>query len=149
MELPPKLRQSIVFVQCAEGSTGDGQPYKGDPIEKKYDISKKVWNQFRIETWKNYHNAIPDIPILVNADANGTLESQWLLDNMEVIALKQGMFSHGYYVSDNDEGLAKFEVMETEAKKRGKIVLTRGEMDGELFEMGWSNRNIPQALYWS
>lgn len=148
-ELPPKLRKSIVFVQCAEGSTGDGQPYKGDPIEKKYDISKEVWNQFRLETWKNYHRAIPDIPILVNADANGVIESQWLLDNMEVIALKQGMFSHGYYVSDNEERLAKFKLIETEAKKRGKIVLTRGEMDGELFEMGWSNRNIPQALYWS
>lgn len=148
-ELPPKLRESIVFVQCAEGSTGDGQPYKGNPIEKKYDISKEVWNQFRLETWKNYHTAIPDIPILVNADTNGALESKWLLDNMDVIALKQGMFSHGYYVSDNDERLAKFELIETEAKKRGKIVLTRGEMDGELFEMGWSNRNIPQALYWS
>lgn len=147
--LPPKLRQSIVFVQCAEGSTGDGQPYKGDPIEKKYDISKEVWNQFRLETWKNYTNVFREIPILVNSDANGSLESQWILDNMEVIALKQGMFSHGYYVSDTVERLAKLESIEVEAKKRGKIVLTRGEMDGELFEMGWSNRNIPQALYWS
>ena len=147
--LPPKLRQSIVFVQCAEGSTGDGAPYKGDPIEKKYEISNEVWNQFRLESWKHYQNAFPGIPILVNSDSNGNLESQWLLDNMEVIALKQGMFSHGYYVSDNDKRLVKLEGIENEAKKRGKVVLTRGEMDGELFEMGWSNRNIPQALYWS
>jgi hypothetical protein len=147
--LPPKLRQSIVFVQCAEGSTGDGEPYKGAPIDKKYDISNEVWNQFRLESWKQYQNAFPGIPILVNSDSNGNLESQWLLDNMEVIALKQGMFSHGYYVSDNDKRLAKLEFIEAVAKKRGKRVLTRGEMDGELFEMGWSNRNIPQALYWS
>ncbi len=26
--LPPALRERIVLVQCAEGSTGDGQPYK-------------------------------------------------------------------------------------------------------------------------
>ena len=29
--LPPELRERILFVQSAEGSTGDGQPYKGTP----------------------------------------------------------------------------------------------------------------------
>jgi hypothetical protein len=147
--LPPDLRDRIVFVQCAEGSTGDGQPYKGDPLDQKYSISNEVWNGFRLEAWKRYRNAVPGIPILVNSDANGSLESQWLLDNMDVIALKQGMFSHGYQVSDNGERLANLQTLEAEAKKRGKSVITRGEMDGELFEMGWSKRNIPQALYWS
>lgn len=149
MALPPDLRERIVFVQCAEGSTGDGQPYKGDPLDKKYDISADTWNQFRLEAWKKYQEAFPRKPILVNSDANGDEESKWLLDNMEVIALKQGMFSHGYIVSDNDKRLIKLENIEAEAKKIGKLVLTRGEMDAELFEMGWSNRNIPQALYWS
>lgn len=147
--LPPELRERIVFVQCAEGSTGDGQPYKGNPLEAKYDISKEAWNDFRLEAWKRYRDAVPGIPILVNSDANGGLESQWLLDNMDVIALKEGMFSHGYIVSDNGARLAKHAAIEAEAKKRGKPVLKRGEMDGELFVMGWSKRNIPQALYWS
>ena len=147
--LSPALRERIVLVQCAEGSTGDGQPYKGNPIDKKQDISEEVWNEFRLEAWDRYRKAIPGIPILVNSDANGDLESQWLLDNMDVIAKKEGMFSHGYIVSDNDQRLAKHAAIEAEAKKRGKMVLMRGEMDGELFEMGWSERNIPQALYWS
>jgi hypothetical protein len=138
-----------VFVQCAEGSTGDGQPYKGKPLDQKYAISDEVWNDFRLEAWKRYRDAVPGIPILVNSDANGGLETQWLLENMDVIALKQGMFSHGFQVSDNGERLAKFQALEAAAKQRGKPVLTRGEMDGELFEMGWSKRNIPQALYWS
>lgn len=147
--LPPALRARIVFVQCAEGSTGDGQPYKGKPLDQKYAISDEVWNDFRLEAWKRYRDAVPGIPILVNSDANGGLETQWLLENMDVIALKQGMFSHGFQVSDNGERLAKFQALEAAAKQRGKPVLTRGEMDGELFEMGWSKRNIPQALYWS
>jgi hypothetical protein len=147
--LPPELRERIVFVQCAEGSTGDGQPYKGEPLDQKYAISNEVWNDFRRDAWQNYRKAVPGIPILVNSDANDTVESQWLLENMDVIALKQGMFSHGYIVSDNGERLVKHEALEAEAKKRGKPVLTRGEMDGELFVMGWSKRNIPQALYWS
>jgi hypothetical protein len=148
-DLSPELRKRIVFVQSAEGSTGDGQPYKGNPLEAKYDISEDVWNDFRLETWKRYQNAVPGIPILVNSDANGGRETEWLLENMDVIALKHGMFSHGYHVSDNVERLAEFQALEAEAKKRGKPVLTRGEMDGELFVMGWSKRNIPQALYWS
>lgn len=147
--LPPALSARIVFVQCAEGSTGDGQPYKGKPLDQKYAISEEVWNDFRLEAWKRYRDAVPGIPILVNSDANGGLETQWLLENMDVIALKQGMFSHGFQVSDNGERLAKFQALEAAAKQRGKPVLTRGEMDGELFEMGWSKRNIPQALYWS
>ena len=147
--LPPALRERIVLVQCAEGSTGDGQPYKGNPIDKKQDIPEEVWNEFRLEAWDRYRKAMPGMPILVNSDANGGMESQWLLDNMEVITLKEGMFSHGYIVSDNDKRLAKHAAIQAEANKRGKLVLMRGEMDGELFEMGWSARNIPQALYWS
>jgi hypothetical protein len=147
--LPLELRNRIVFVQSAEGSTGDGGPYKGKPLDQQYSISAEAWNAFRLETWKRYRKACPGIPILVNSDANGSLESQWLLENMDVIALKHGMFSHGYHVSDNVERLANFQALEAEAKKRGKPVLTRGEMDGELFEMGWSKQNIPRALYWS
>ncbi len=70
--LPPELRERIVFVQCAEGSTGDGQPYKGDPLDQKYAISNEVWNDFRRDAWQNYRKAVPGIPILVNSDANDT-----------------------------------------------------------------------------
>ncbi|MBT8045973.1 MAG: hypothetical protein KJN67_02290, partial [Pontiella sp.] len=147
--LPPMLKKRIVFVQSAEGSTGDGQPYKGRPLDQQYEISREVWNDFRLDTWKAYREALPDIPILVNSDANKGRETEWLLENMDVIALKYGMFSHGYHVSGNTERLANFQTLEAEAKKRGKSVLTRGEMDGELFVMGWSKRNVSQALYWS
>ncbi|TWT80327.1 hypothetical protein CA13_17400 [Planctomycetes bacterium CA13] len=148
-ELPKELRDRIVFVQSAEGSTGDGQPYKGDPLEKRYAISKNVWNEYRKETWIRYQAAFPTIPILVNSDANTSGEMDWMLDHMDVIALKHGMFSHGYHVSDNKQRLERFTALEAAAKKRGVPILTRGEMDGEMFVYEWSTRNIPQALYWS
>lgn len=147
--LSPELRERILFVQCAEGSTGDGSPYKGTPLDKHYDISKEAWNDFRREAWENYRKALPGIPIVVNSDSNTDVESQWLLDHMQVIGLKMGMFSHGYLVSDNDERLANFDLLEAEAKKRDKQVITRGEMDGELYVSGWAKDNIPQTLYWS
>ena len=132
-DLPPELRKRIVFVQSAEGSTGDGQPYKGNPLEKQYVISKDAWNAYRKETWIRYQKAVPGIPILVNSDANTPEETKWMLDNMKSIALKHGMFSHGYHVSDNNQRLEEFEAIEAAAKKRGIPVLTRGEMDGEMF----------------
>ena len=116
-DLPPKLRERIIFVQSAEGSTGDGQPYKGEPLDAQYAISKEVWNDFRMETWKAYQKAVPGIPILVNSDANTKEQSKWLLDNMDVIALKQGMFSHGYHVSNNVERLDEFPLAGSRGQK--------------------------------
>ena len=147
--LPQDLRKRVVFFQSAEGSTGDGQPYKGKPLDKQYVISREVWNDYRRETWNRYQKALPGIPILVNSDANKAEETEWMFENMDVIALKHGMFSHGYHVSDNVKRLERFEAIEAEAKKRDIPVLTRGEMDGEMFVYSWSTRNIPQALYWS
>jgi hypothetical protein len=72
-----------------------------------------------------------------------------MLNNLDVIALKHGMFSHGYHVSDNIERLRKFNAIKAMAEERGIPVLTRGEMDREMFVYAWSTRNIPQALYWS
>ena len=120
-----------------------------NPLDPRFAISEEVWSGFRLETWKAYQKAVPGIPILVNSDANRDKQSGWLLGNMDVIALKHGMFSHGSHVSDNRERLDNFRLLEAEAKRRAKPVLIRGEMDAELYVMGWSNRNVPQALYWS
>ncbi len=147
--LPSHLRERIIFLQSAEGSTGDGQPYKGNPLDSKYNIAKADWNDFRRETWMRYQKALPGIPILVNSDANTEEETEWMFANLDVIALKHGMFSHGYHVSDNVQRLERFYAICETAKKRGVPVLTRGEMDREMFVYAWSTRNIPQAVYWS
>ncbi len=147
--MPRELRERIIFVQSAEGSTGDGQPYKGDPLDKQYAISKPEWNRFRRATWQRYRDAMPGVAILVNSDANDEKDGAWLLEHMDVIALKYGMFSHGYHVSDNRQRLAELDALREQAARRGKRVITRGEQDGEMFVMGWSTRNIPQGLYWS
>ncbi len=55
--LPPELQSRVLFVQSAEGSTGDGQPYKSQPTNPKYRISPEQWSQFRMETWEVYRQA--------------------------------------------------------------------------------------------
>ncbi|MBP7141056.1 MAG: hypothetical protein KBA71_04060 [Opitutaceae bacterium] len=153
--LPEDLKSRILFIQVAEGATGDGQPYKGVPLERKYVISEKAWNDYRRETWAYYQAAFQradaslDVPLLVNGDANTDVENQWLLDHTKVFGVKQGMFSHGYLVSDTIDRLARWEEFRARAVATGHTMFTRGEQDEEWRVCGWSNQNPPRAFYWS
>ncbi|MCK9478192.1 MAG: hypothetical protein M0R40_01650 [Firmicutes bacterium] len=147
--LPPETRDRLLFIQSAEGSTGDGQCYKSAPLDEQYYISDEVWGNFRKDVWARYKKNFPDVPILVNGDANSYEQNQWIIDNLDVFAVKQGMFSHGYVVSESNFRLDKWKGWYMDAAQEGVPFISRGEMDGELFTYGWSNRNIPQSLYWS
>ena len=74
--LPPDLHKRILYVQSAEGSTGDGWPYKGTPLEAGYDITDEAWGEFRINAWQVLKEALSNekgeltTPILVNYDSN-------------------------------------------------------------------------------
>jgi hypothetical protein len=163
--LPVELKERIIFLQVAEGATGDGQPYKGVPIDPKfnsgvpvdtnYNISEQEWNAYRRKTWAFYQSAFQradgslNIPLLVNGDSNTPVENQWLLENFQAIGIKQGMFSHGYLVSDTVERLARWEKFRAEAMARGHVMFTRGEQDEEWRVCGWSSQNPPRAFYWA
>ncbi|HRP05410.1 MAG TPA: hypothetical protein PLV87_10910, partial [Opitutaceae bacterium] len=152
--LPEDLKSRIIFIQVAEGATGDGQPYKGIPLDSKYRISEAAWNDYRRETWAYYQAAFQradgslNVPLLVNGDANTDVENQWLLDHTTVFGVKQGMFSHGYLVSDTIDRLARWDEFRARALASGHMMFTRGEQD-EWRVCGWSNQNPPRAFYWS
>jgi len=153
--LPAHLRERILFVQSAEGSTGDGQGYKGDPIDPQYNITKDQWSAFRIETWEKYVEAFSQdgellIPLLTNYDSNREEQYNWMLDNLPKAAgLKNGMFSHGYHISEAQERIKAFNRFRDDVEAQGKVFFARGEQDAEYKTYGWSTQNIPQGLYWS
>ena len=152
--LPPDLLERIVFVQVCEGSTGDGYCYKGAPLDKKYAISRERWGKYRLRTWDLFKEVFQDgdkpaVRLLVNDDANHGEEHDWLLKNQNVIGCKQGMFSHGYHISDARGRLERWREFVAEAAEAGKKTFTRGEMDAEWKTSGWSRKNLRQSLYWS
>lgn len=155
LNLPENLKDRVLFVQSAEGSTGDGQPYKGRPIDPKYNISSREWSDFRIETWKVLVDAFSknvelQIPLLTNYDTNEEEQYNWLRTNSpNSVGLKNGMFSHGYHISDAQERLANFISFRNTVEEQGKVFFARGEQDAEYKTYGWSRQNIPQGLYWS
>lgn len=155
MQLPDSLRERVLYIQSAEGSTGDGGPYKGDPLDMKYNISDEEWGEFRIDAWKVLKDAVSDdngnlvIPLLVNYDSNSDRQYQWLLDNLPVIGLKNGMFSHGYHISETKKRIENWENFKRDVTAHGVEFFSRGEQDGEWAVYGWSTQNTEQAFYWS
>jgi len=153
--LPPHLKKRILFLQSAEGSTGDGQPYKGSPVNPIYDITKEQWSQFRIETWEKYKSAFTkdgelQLPLLTNYDSNEEEQYRWMLDSLpKALGLKNGMFSHGYHISDAQQRLANFNAFREAVKATGKTFFARGEQDAEWKTYGWSTQNPKQGFYWS
>jgi hypothetical protein len=153
--LPAHLRELIVFIQSAEGSTGDGFCYKGEPLDSRYRISRNQWSEFRMAAWKVLTQALKDengkvaVHLLVNYDSNRQAEYDWLMKNLDTIGLKNGMFSHGYHISDTQQRLANWRQFVGEVKAAGKSFFSRGEQDAEWKVCGWSSRNAQQALYWS
>lgn len=156
-QLPNDLQSRILYIQSAEGSTGDGEGYKGKPLDSKYIITTEQWGTFRIEAWEVLKNALKNQntgagmikPVLVNYDSNNGVQYKWLLDNFDVIGLKNGMFSHGYHISETNTRLENWKKFKTDVQQRGKYFFSRGEQDGEWAVYGWSTKNPAQAFYWS
>jgi hypothetical protein len=154
-ELPAGQRERILFIQSAEGSTGDGWGYKGEPLDPQYNINDDQWGAFRIRAWEVMKRALTDksgkmvTPLLVNYDSNREDQYKWVLANLPAIGLKNGMFSHGYHISDTKSRLRNWREFVGQVKANGKEFFSRGEQDAEYRTYGWSTQNIPQGLYWS
>lgn len=154
LSLPQEVQKRLVFIQSAEGSTGDGWPYKGKPLDLKYDITRTEWTPFRFETWKRYSDALSIngntvVPLLVNYDSCTEEEYEWLLKNMQVVGLKNGMFSHGYHISFGQTRLDNWNSFKTKLAENNQQFFSRGEQDREWEIYGWSTQNPEQAFYWT
>ena len=94
-QLPKELQSRILYIQSAEGSTGDGEGYKGKPLDPQFNITNEQWGDFRIKAWDVLKNALTDKntgggmvkPVLVNYDSNNGIQYNWLLDNFDIIGL--------------------------------------------------------------
>lgn len=132
--LPLHLRPQ--FVQSAEGSTGDGWGYKGQPLSPV--MSRTEYSQYRREVWSQY--ASFNLPLVVNLNLE-----RWKVQGRHEVdfhfdGIKLGMFSHGYHVSN--ERARRKEWLRLLSQKP---VFSRGEIDKDM--MYWTN--VTTALYWS
>lgn len=147
-QLPPAVRSKIICVQTAEGCTGDEGPYKGRPIDKRYDFSEDEWNAFKFETWKLfdalYSAKKPEIHLLTNSGNQGQYD-EWLKKNMPHWWRKAGNPGHGYQLNNERDMMAFFDPLINHPES-GKLIRARSEMD-EMFK-GWFQEAPVWNLYW-
>jgi len=49
--LPADIKKRFMYWQISEGSTGDGEPYKGDVVEQQYAIDWYTWDAYKKAAW--------------------------------------------------------------------------------------------------
>ncbi len=151
--LPPDLKARILFVQSAEGSTGDEGPYHGTPDDPKYEISKEVWAEFRRETWQHYVAALTvdgrqQFPLLINAKDNDfedlvQITKAAIGTNKGAVGVKEGGLTHAYHAAGEASKMNALQEYRRLAASNGLAFFCRGEWNKD-----WQPNNMKQGLYW-
>ena len=156
--LPKELTDRISFVQVKTGATGDESPYKGDLLNKKFNISNNDWSNFRLAAFKKYQTAFqeglgPVIPLMFTSLINDDNENKPLLDWVSssvklAWGTKMGGTGQGYQI--NGETWRTDDIVKHTIDPEPGLyhLFTRCEMD-----QGWKEgiyaKNISQAFYWT
>lgn len=160
---PKEKQQRIAFVQVKTGCTGDECPYKGDAIEKKYDLSinSPQWREFRLWAFdlfvKSFQGATdqPQIALLFNNvtpdDEEGdggahTQEWQWVMANAHGgVGIKIAGSGRGHHLSGERTKVATWQHRLIAAE--GTPLFARSEMD-QTWQKSMYEVNRPLNFYW-
>ncbi len=153
-KLPKKTREKILFVQTAEGTTGDEGPYKGEPYEKKYRISNEIgtgkgWVDLKIDAWRIFRDKYtamnPPIRLLINSGNQQQYEA--ILDTLVPDAWKKSGHPGHIYQYNGEKTYIKNKKADIWNRcSNGEFRRFRSEMDET--ENGWFKENYIQNMYW-
>lgn len=65
-----KYPNTILYWNSAEGTTGDVSPYKGDPVDSRYNISDAEWDKYKYVFWDSLNSMRGDWKLLLNCANN-------------------------------------------------------------------------------
>jgi hypothetical protein len=155
---PESLRKAIGFVQVKTGCTGDECPYKGKPIENEYNVTKKQWTNFRLETFEVFKKAFndkdekdtPPIVLLFNAvdPEKYPTENSWLntyIDPEIGYGIKGSAYVRGHHLTGEKsfkETWYKYLV-----NPKGLTLFSAAEMD-QTWRKYLYNINTELGFYW-
>ena len=146
--LPAEVRNRVVCIQTAEGTTGDEGGYKGEPLDKRYELPEAQWRAFKFETWKLFDSLYrpkrPVVHLLINS-GNRAQYNEWLNQNLPDTWRKAGNPGHGYQLNDEKFMMEFFDPLINHPES-GKLLRVRSEMD-EMFK-GWFQEAPVWNMYW-
>jgi hypothetical protein len=153
---PKNKFDCIAFVQVKTGATGDESPYKGVPNVVTYEISKKQWEDFRLESFtqfKKYFNDVNDNQIVLifnGVDEEKQPEAHnWVMNTIDPkigFGIKGGAYNRGHHLSDEQSFAKKW--VPYLVNPKGMKLFSASEMDASwnkpIFEI---NKEI--GFYWA
>ena len=153
---PKEKFDCIAFVQVKTGATGDEEPYKGEPIDEKFAIAKKVWEEYRIEVfelYKKYFNDVSDRQIVLtfnNVDPiKQPIAFNWVMNKIDPkigFGIKGGAYNRGHHLTGEQSFKEQWNPYLINPK--GMKLFSASEMDDswrkEIFTI-----NTELAFYWS
>ncbi len=145
--LPKEVRNRVICIQTAEGTTGDKGGYKGDPLDARYNLPRENWRAFKFETWKLFDSLYrpkrPAVHLLINS-GNGGEYNDWLNTNLPNAWRKAGNPGHGYQLNDERNMMAFFDPLINHPENRH--VRVRSGMDE--MSKGWFQEAPVWNMYW-
>jgi hypothetical protein len=153
---PQNKFDCISFVQVKTGSTGDEEPYKGDPYNKEYIIPKDKWEAFRLESFtqfKKYFNDVTDRQIVLtfnNVDPEKQPEAfNWVMTKIDPqigFGIKGGAYNRGHHLT----GEQSFKKQWTPylINPKGMKLFSASEMD-QSWQKPIFNLNTELGFYWA
>lgn len=148
-ELPPRVRERIVCIQTAEGTTGDEGPYKGQPLDKRYRMSEDDWNAMKFDAWRLFDELYsvkePKIHLLINSGNKGQYHD-WIMGNMPDTWRKAGNPGHGYQLNDEMKMVEFLDPLINRRNRNDVYIRCRSEMDET--HKGWFKEAPVWNQYW-
>ena len=160
---PKEMQDRIAFIQVKTGCTGDECAYKGDVVEKKYDLptSSPAWRDFRLWEFDQYVKAFqsggddPQIALLFNnvspddeaAGGRGfPKEWEWVTSNAKGgLGIKITGSGRGHHLSGERSKIEMWQPRLIAAP--GAPLFARSEMD-QTWQRAWYQLNVPLSFYW-
>jgi len=153
---PKEKYDCIAFVQVKTGATGDEEPYKGEPVDEKFVIAKKDWEEYRIEVfelYKKYFNDVSDHQIVLtfnNVDpVKHPVAYNWVMNTIDPkigFGIKGGAYNRGHHLTGEQSFMEQWNPYLINPK--GMKLFSASEMDDswrkEIFTI-----NTELAFYWS
>ena len=153
---PKNKFDCISFVQVKTGSTGDEEPYKGDPFNKDYIIPNDKWEAFRLASFtefKKYFNDVEDRQIVLtfnNVDPEKQPEAfNWVMTKIDPqigFGIKGGAYNRGHHLT----GEQSFKEQWTPylINPKGMKLFSASEMD-QSWQKPIFNINKELGFYWA
>lgn len=147
--LPSYVREKIIAVQTAFGSTGDYISYKGI-VDLRYQLNDadffELFKEFTTYYYTAYSNSNPLIRLLNNPNKTGKDQIDWLMKNAPGGWLKSPAMAKGFGFNNDLERIGwLYDYMNKPLN--GNYFRSRSEMAGSNTQSGWWIKNIYKNMF--